>query len=156
MDTSKEIYLTKSGLAKLQAEYEDLTTNGRKKIAEMIKSAKEYGDLSENSEYADAKDQQVFIEGRISELEHILKNAVIIDEAHADCSTVGVGCTVHVEVNEGEMEFKIVGSAEADPEKGWISNESPIGQALLGKKAGDLIEIDVPAGKIQYKIKRIK
>jgi transcription elongation factor GreA len=153
---TKEIYLTKSGLTKLQAEFTDLTTNGRKKIAEMIKTAKEYGDLSENSEYADAKDQQVFIEGRIAELEHILKNAVIIDESHTNCTAVGVGCTVHVEVNEGNMEFKIVGSAEADPEKGWISNESPIGQALLGKKAGDTVEIQVPAGKMQYKIKKIK
>jgi len=153
---TKEIYLTKAGKDKLQAEYDDLTTNGRKKIAEMIKTAKEYGDLSENSEYADAKDQQVFTEGRISELEHILKNAVIIDESHTNCSLVNVGCKVHVEVNKGEMEFMIVGSAEADPEKGWISNESPIGKALLGKKAGDTIEVEVPAGKIQYKIKKIK
>lgn len=153
---AKEIYLTKSGLEKLQAELEDLTTNGRKKIAEMIKTAKEYGDLSENSEYADAKDQQVFIEGRISELEHILKNAVIIDEMHNDCKSVGMGCTVHVEVNEGQMEFKIVGSAEADPEKGYISNESPIGKALLGKQAGDSIQVEVPAGTMEYKIKKIK
>jgi transcription elongation factor GreA len=153
---TKEIYLTKAGLTKLEAEYEELTTNGRKKIADMIKTAKEYGDLSENSEYADAKDQQVFTEGRIAELEHILKNAAIIDESHNNCTQVNVGCSVHVEVNKGEMEFMIVGSAEADPEKGWISNESPIGKALLGKKAGDIIEIEVPAGKIQYKIKKIK
>ncbi len=155
MDT-KEIYLTKAGLSKLQNEYDELTTDGRKKIADMIKTAKEYGDLSENSEYADAKDQQVFIEGRIAELEHILKGAVIIDESHNNCTEVNVGCSVHVEVNKGEMEFMIVGSAEADPEKGWISNESPIGKALLGKKAGETVEIEVPAGKIEYKIKKIK
>ncbi len=153
---TKEIYLTKAGLTKLQHEYDELTTDGRKKIADMIKTAKEYGDLSENSEYADAKDQQVFIEGRIAELEHILKGAVIIDESHDNCTQVNVGCSVHVEVNKGEMEFMIVGSAEADPEKGWISNESPIGKALLGKKAGETVEIEVPAGKIEYKIKKIK
>jgi transcription elongation factor GreA len=156
MDTTKEVYLTKDGLTKLQKEYDELTTSGRKKIAEMIKTAKEYGDLSENSEYADAKDQQVFIEGRISELEHVLKNAVIIDETHTNCSTVNVGCSVNVELETGDMEFRIVGSAEADPAKGWISNESPIGRALLGKKAGDIVEVSVPAGNIEYKIKKIK
>ncbi len=153
---TKEIYLTKSGLTKLQTEYDELTTTGRKSIAEAIKTAQAFGDLSENSEYADARERQQFTEGRISELEHILKNAVIIDESHTNCSSVNVGCKVHVEVNKGEMEFMIVGSAEADPEKGWISNESPIGKALLGKKAGDTIEVEVPAGKIQYKIKKIK
>jgi transcription elongation factor GreA len=156
MDTTKEVYLTKAGLEKLENEHKELTTSGRRKIAEMIKTAKEYGDLSENSEYADAKDQQVFIEGRIAELEHILKNASIIDESHTNCSVVNVGCSVHVELEDGEMEFRIVGSAEADPEKGWISNESPIGKALLGKKAGDEIEVTVPAGNIKYKVKKIK
>ena len=156
MDTTKEIYLTKAGLEKLQAEYSELTTSGRQNIADTIKNALGYGDLKENSEYADAKDQQVFIEGRIAELEHIIKNATIIDESHNNCTNVNVGCSVHVEVNKGEMELRIVGSAEADPEKGWISNESPIGKALLGKKAGDVVEIEVPAGKIEYKIKKIK
>lgn len=156
MDTTKEIYLTKAGLERLQNEYNDLTTNGRKKIAEMIKTAKEYGDLSENSEYTDAKEQQVFTEGRIVELEHILKNAVIIDESHENCECVNVGCDVHVELETGEMIFKIVGSAEADPDKGWISNESPIGKALLGRKAGEEVEITVPAGTLKYKIKKVK
>ena len=156
MDIIKEVYLTKAGHTKLNAEYEDLTTNGRKMIAERIKTALGFGDLSENSEYADAKDQQVFIEGRIAELEHILKNAVIIDESHTNCSVVNVGCSVSVELEDGEMEYTIVGSAEADPEKGWISNESPIGKALLGKKSGDEIEVTVPAGNMKYKIKKIK
>jgi len=156
MDTTKEVYLTKAGHEKLEKEHVELTTAGRKKIAEMIKTAKEYGDLSENSEYADAKDQQVFIEGRIAELEHILKNAVIIDETHANCTTVNVGCSVNVELEDGEMDFTIVGSAEADPEKGWISNESPIGKALLGKKSGDEVEVTVPAGTMKYRIKKIK
>ncbi len=153
---TKEVYLTKAGHTKLHKELEELTTSGRKEIAEKIKAALAFGDLAENSEYADAKDQQIFTEGRISELEHILKNALIIDESHNNCTQVNVGCSVHVEVNKGEMEFMIVGSAEADPEKGWISNESPIGKALLGKTAGDIVEIEVPAGKIQYKIKKIK
>ncbi|MEI6266848.1 MAG: transcription elongation factor GreA [bacterium] len=155
MDT-REVYLTQEGFEKFTKELEDLTTNGRKKIAEMIRTAKEYGDLSENSEYADAKDQQVFIEGRIAELEHILKNVSIIDDTHSNCSVVNMGCSVNVEVNKGEREFKIVGSAEADPEKDWISNESPIGKALLGKKTGEVIEVEIPAGKIQYKINKIK
>jgi len=156
MDKTKEVYLTKAGHAKLTSEYEELTTSGRKEIAERIKTALGFGDLAENSEYADAKDQQVFIEGRISELEHILKNANIIDESHTNCKVVNVGCSVNVELEDGEMDFTIVGSAEADPEKGWISNESPIGKALLGKKPGDEIEVTVPAGNIKYKIKKIK
>lgn len=156
MDTTKEVYLTKAGHEKLEAEYKDLTTNGRKLIAERIKTALGFGDLAENSEYADAKDQQVFIEGRIAELERILKNATIIDESHQNCGCVNVGCDVHVELETGEMVFKIVGSAEADPEKGWISNESPIGKALLGKKAGEEVEVTVPAGTLKYKIKKIK
>lgn len=153
---TKSVYLTKEGYEKLQEEYEELTTSGRKNIANMIKQAKEYGDLSENSEYADAKDQQAFTEGRIAELEHILKNTVIIDENHGNCDKVKIGCTVHVELESSEMQFRIVGSAEADPEKGWISNESPIGKALLGRGKGEEIEIEVPAGKMTYLIKNIK
>lgn len=153
----KTIYLTKAGYEKLEKELQELTQNGRKEVANMIKTAKEFGDLSENSEYADAKDKQAFIEGRIAELEHLIKNANIIDEGdHDDCKEVGVGCTVNVELEEGEMEYRIVGSYEADPENCLISNESPIGQALLGKKIGDEIEITVPAGTMKYKVKNIK
>jgi transcription elongation factor GreA len=152
----RTIYLTQEGYDRLKKEYEELTTKGRREVADMIKTAKEFGDLSENSEYADAKDRQAFIEGRISELEHIIKNAVIIEDAHLSCDAVNVGCTVDVELEEGEIKFRIVGSYEADPEKGWISNESPIGQALMGKKAGDEVEVTVPAGTIRYKVKNIK
>jgi len=152
---AKKIYLTKDGLEKLNKEFEQLTTEGRKDIASLIKQAKEYGDLSENSEYADAKDKQAFIEGRIAELEHILKNSVIIDDKHNGCDIVNVGCTVDLQLENGQMKFKIVGSYEADPEKGWISNESPIGQALLGKKAGEEVEVIAPAGTLKYKIKKI-
>jgi transcription elongation factor GreA len=153
---SKKIYLTKEGLQKLNKEFDDLTANGRKEVANLIKQAKEYGDLSENSEYADAKDKQAFIEGRIAELEHILKNSEMIDEIHLNCKKINVGCTVHVEVENGEMKYKIVGSYEADPEKGWISNESPLGQALLGKISGEEVEVIAPAGTIKYKVKNIQ
>jgi transcription elongation factor GreA len=153
---AKKIYLTKAGFEKLNKEYEQLATEGRKEVADLIKQAKEYGDLSENSEYADAKDKQAFVEGRIAELEHILKNAALIDESHSGCDLVNVGCTVHVELENGEMNYRIVGSYEADPEKGWISNESPLGQALLGKKIGEEVEVLAPAGTIKYKIKKIK
>ncbi len=153
---TKKIYLTKEGFEKLNTEFEKLTISGRREVADLIKQAKEYGDLSENSEYADAKDKQAFTEGRIAELEHILKNAELIDEIHTDCGAVNVGCTVNVELETGEMEYRIVGSYEADPEKGWISNESPLGQALIGRKKGEEIEVVAPAGTIKYKVKRIK
>lgn len=151
----KKMYLTKEGNEKLKDELERLLNVERKKIAEKIKTAKEYGDLSENSEYSDAKEQQSFVEGRILELEHILKNSEIIDDKNLNCDLVGIGCTVHLVAEKGELKYRIVGSAEADPEKGYISNESPIGQALLGKKKGDEVEVQVPAGKMKYKIKKV-
>lgn len=151
----KKMYLTKEGNEKLKEELENLLNIERKKIAEKIKTAKEYGDLSENSEYSDAKEQQSFVEGRILELEHILKNSEIIDDKNLNCDTVGIGCTVHLVAEKGDLKYRIVGSAEADPEKGYISNESPIGQALLGKKKGDEVEVMVPAGKMKYKIKKV-
>ncbi len=149
----KEFYVTKDGLDKLRVELDDLVNVQRKKIAAALKEAKEFGDLSENASWDDAKERQAFIEGRIAEIEHILKNAVEIDESHGD--VVGVGSTVHVELETGEQKFQIVGSTEADPETGKISNESPIGKALLGKKPGDEVEVDVPAGTMVYKIKKI-
>lgn len=156
MISQKKIFLTKEGYEKLKKELDDLIFNGRKAVAQRIKQAKEYGDLSENSEWADAKDQQAFIEGRIAELENILKNATIIEKAKNSLGFVSVGSTVHVELEDGKEIFKIVGSAEADPEKGFISNESPIGQALLGKKKGDEVEVSVPAGIVKYKIVHIE
>lgn len=151
----KKMYLTKEGFERLQAELDNLLVVERKAIAERIRTAKEYGDLSENSEYSDAKEQQAFVEGRILELEHILKNSEIIDENHTNCEDVKVGCTVHLEAEEKELKYRIVGSAEADPQKGFISNESPIGKALLGKKMGDQVEVSVPAGTMSYKIKKV-
>lgn len=151
----KKMYLTKEGHQNLTAELENLLNVERKAIADRIRTAKEYGDLSENSEYSDAKEQQSFVEGRILELEHILKNSEIIDDNHLNCDDVKVGCTVHLEAEEKELKYRIVGSAEADPGKGYISNESPIGKALLGKKKGDLVEVSVPAGTMSYTIKKV-
>ncbi len=151
----KKVYLTKEGFNKLKEELENLLSNERMAVAERIKTAKEHGDLSENSEYSDAKDQQAFMEGRILEVEHILKNAEIIDESHLDCKDVKVGCTVHLEAEDKILEYKIVGSTEADPGNGFISNESPIGKALLGKKTGETVEVSVPAGVKKYRIQKI-
>lgn len=151
-----KIYLTKEGYEKLKEELENLLNKERRVVAEKIKTAKEYGDLSENSEYSDAKDHQSFVEGRIIEVEHMLKNAEIIDESHVSCESVNLGCTVHLEAEEKNLEYRIVGSTEADPAKGYISNESPIGKALLGKTTGEEVEVSVPAGVMKYKIKKIK
>lgn len=149
----KSFYVTHDGIEKLREELDDLMNVQRKKIAAALKEAKEFGDLSENASWDDAKERQAFIEGRIAEIENILKNAVEIEQGKGDVVTVG--STVHVELEEGEQEFRIVGSTEADPETGMISNESPIGKALLGKKPGDEVEVEVPAGTIVYKIQKI-
>lgn len=153
--TKKDFYLTNDGITKLKDELDDLIANQRPKIAGRLKEAKEYGDLSENAQWDDAKDQQAFIEGRISEIENILKHTVIIEQPKSN-GTVGLGSVVHVEVEDGVQEYTIVGSPEANPEEGKISNESPIGQALLGRKKGDQVEVEVPSGKMTFMIKHIK
>ncbi|MDD3678719.1 MAG: transcription elongation factor GreA [Patescibacteria group bacterium] len=152
---NEKTYLTKEGYENLKSELERLLTKERKAISERIKIAKEHGDLSENSEYSDAKEQQSFVEGRIIELEHIIKSAEIIEDSHNGCEAVNLGCTVHLSTSATDLKYKIVGSVEANPEKGLISNESPIGKALLGKKEGDEVEVSVPAGVTKYKIKKI-
>lgn len=149
----KDFYVSQSGLDKLRAELDDLKNVQRKKIAAALKEAKEFGDLSENASWDDAKERQAFIEGRISEIENIMKYAVVIEKGAGD--TVGVGSTVHVELETGEQVFEIVGSTEANPEEGKISNESPIGKALIGRKLGEEVEVTVPAGTITYKIKKV-
>lgn len=149
----KAIYVTSEGIEKLKVELDDLVNVQRKKIAAALKEAKEFGDLSENASWDDAKERQAFIEGRIAEIENILKNVVAIEKGDAD--KVDVGSTVHVELEGGTQEFQIVGSTEADPAIGKISNESPIGKALIGKKPGDEVEVEVPAGVIVYKIHKI-
>lgn len=153
MTKQNDIYLTKEGLAELKAELNDLKGNKRKEVAIALKEAKEFGDLSENTDWDDAKSRQVFIEGRIAELEGILKHAKVIEKPSKHM--VGVGSVVEVQLEEDEHTFQIVGSAEADPEEGKISDESPIGKALIGKKVGEHAEVDIPAGTITYKIKKI-
>ena len=150
----KKTIVTKEGLKKLQDELEHLKTVGRTEIAEKIKVARGYGDLSENSEYDEAKNEQAKIEARIVELESMLKNVEIIAEKKSASKTVIIGSKVKVydvEFDE-EMEFKVVGSAEADPENGLISDESPVGKALLGSKVGQIVKAEAPAGEIELKI----
>lgn len=153
---AKVIKLTDKGLKKLEIELETLKTEGRKDIAEKIKIARGYGDLSENSEYDEAKNEQAKIEARIAELEVMLKNVEIIEDGDST-DIVSMGSLVKLldtEFNE-EVEYRVVGSAEADPLKGYISDESPIGKALIGKTAGDQITVEAPAGEFVYKILEI-
>ena len=136
--------LTYAGLKKLEDELEDLRVNRRKEVAEKIKEAREQGDLSENAEYDAAKDEQRDIEARIEEIEKILKDAEVVDEEEADTSKVSIGCIVRVldmEYDE-ENEYKVVGATEANVLKGLISNESPVGAALIGKKVGAVFEVE--------------
>ncbi len=153
-------YLTKNGYIKLQRELDELRSVKRKEVAERLREAMEGGDLIENAEYESAKNEQSFVEGRISELKMILANAHIIDykEENGDNKLVQVGSTVYIR-EEGQKrsdKYVIVGAAEADPRNGMISNESPIGKAVLGHKAGDEIEIETPDGKIKFRITTVK
>jgi transcription elongation factor GreA len=148
---NKPTYLSKSGLQKLRAELDEMVSVKRPEVANRIHDAKEHGDLSENAEYEDAKNEQAFVEGRIQTLEALIKNATIIDENHST-DHVQIGSTVAVESPDGKERFTIVGSAEAKPAEGRISNESPVGRALLGKKKGEKVVVKVPAGDFTYKI----
>ncbi|RCW41379.1 transcription elongation factor GreA [Paenibacillus prosopidis] len=154
----KQILLTQEGLRKLEDELENLKSVKRREVAERIKVAIGYGDISENSEYEDAKNEQAFIEGRIITLEKMLRNARIINNDDIDIDTVSIGSIVTVEDLEygDTMEYSIVGTAESDPLQNKISNESPVGKAILGKKKGTVVEVSVPVGIIQYKILDIK
>lgn len=151
--TKNEFHLTADGLQALKDELQELTTSKREDIAQRLKEAKADGDLSENAMYDAARDEQSFVEGRISEIEHILKHAAVI--SNKSTGSVALGSKVHVELEEGEQEYVIVGSTEANPDKGFISDQSPIGKALLGKKPGDEVQIEVPSGSITYRIKKI-
>jgi transcription elongation factor GreA len=152
--TLKQTPLTKDGLAKLEEELEHLKTVRRPQVAKRIQEAKELASPQNNPEYGDAKNEQAFLEGRILTLEQIVQNAVIIDEEEAHHSTsVQLGSTVTVKNEKGEQEhYTIVGSAEADPKEGRISNESPVGQALLGKSVGQEVSVRVPAGILRFTI----
>lgn len=152
---AKKNLLTREGLKKYEDELHDLKVIKRKEVAQKIKEAREQGDLSENAEYDAAKDEQRDIEARIEELEKILKNVEVVDmdEEH-NLDQVGFGLVVRVKDNEfdDEMEFKIVGATEANSLKGKISNESPLGKALIGAKRGDVVTVEAPAGVIEYTI----
>jgi len=150
----KDVFLTEDGLKKLESELEELKTVRRKEIAEKIKQALSFGDISENSEYDQAKNEQAQLEDRISKLEMMLRNAKIIDKDDISTDKVSIGSKVLVKDLEydEEMEYTIVGSAEADPYNGKISNESPVGKALLGRKSGDIVDVVVPDGIIKYQI----
>lgn len=156
--SEKEVILTQEGLKKLEEELEHLKSVKRREVAERIKVAIGYGDISENSEYEDAKNEQAFIEGRIITLEKLLRNARIINNDDVDIGTVSIGARVtlkDMEYND-EVEFNIVGTAESDPMNNKISNESPVGRAILGKKIGTVVDVIAPAGTIQYTIIDIK
>ena len=142
----------------LEDELENLRVVKRKEVAEKIKEAREQGDLSENAEYDAAKDEQRDIEARIDELEKILKNVEVVVEEEVDLEKINVGCTVlvHDDEYDEEIEFKIVGSTEANSLQGKISNESPVGQALMGKKVGDIVDVETPAGNIRYTVLKIE
>jgi transcription elongation factor GreA len=148
---NKPTYLSREGLDKLRQELEEMTSVKRPEVAQRIHDAKEHGDLSENAEYEDAKNEQAFVEGRIQTLEALIKNATLIDEHHSN-DHVQIGSTVKVSGPDGSQSFTIVGSTEAKPTEGKISNESPVGRALLGKKKGENVTVQVPAGDIAYKI----
>jgi transcription elongation factor GreA len=152
--TNKEFYMTQEGISKLEEELHQLVHVKRAEIAQRLKEAKEYGDLSENSQWDDAKDQQAYTEGRIAEIENILKHSSLIKGTKG--GVVALGSTVHLELEEGIKKYVIVGSTEANPEEGKISNESPIGQALLGKKPGEDVEIELPSGTMTYRITKVE
>ena len=154
----KKNILTYEGLRQLEAEIQDLKINRRKEVAAKIKEAREQGDLSENAEYDAAKDEQRDIEARIEEIEKILKNAEVVVEDDVDVDTVNIGCKVRIldlEYDE-ELEYKIVGSTEANSLKGKISNESPVGKALIGSHVGNVVDVETQAGIIQYKVIEIQ
>jgi transcription elongation factor GreA len=148
---NKTQYISEEGLTKLRADLEELVNVRRQEIAQRIHDAKEHGDLAENAEYEDAKNEQAFVEGQIQRLEGLVKNATIIDGNHGT-DHVQIGSTVKVDGSDGKETFTIVGSTEASPRDGKISNESPVGRALLGKHKGESVVVHVPAGDFSYKI----
>jgi transcription elongation factor GreA len=154
----KKNILTYEGLRLLEEEIQDLKVNKRKEVAQKIKEAREQGDLSENAEYDAAKDEQRQIEARIEEIDKILKNAEVVVEDEVEVDSINIGCKVKIldlEYNE-EMEYKIVGSTEANSLKGKISNESPVGKALIGAHVGDIVNVETHSGILQYKILEIQ
>ena len=158
MAEAKKNILTPDGLKALEDELQELKVVRRKEIAQKIKEAREQGDLSENAEYDAAKDEQRDIEARIEEIEKILKNAEVVVEEEVDLEKISIGCKVKIldcEFND-ELEYKIVGSTEANSLKGKISNESPVGRALIGAKTGDIVRVETPGGELEYQVLEIQ
>jgi len=152
----RDVILTPEGLANLKAELDQLTTARRREVAQRIKEAREFGDISENAEYDDAKNEQAMLEARIASLEDKLRSATVIDSSDIGTDKVGVGSVVHVKDESGKStKYTIVGSAEASPAELKLSNESPIGSALLGHKRGEEVVISTPRGKRKLKITKI-
>jgi len=152
--TEKQLILTSTGFKRIEAELQELQTVRRHEVANHIRDAKAFGDIAENPEYETAKNEQAFVEGRILELKNILNIAQVVDDTQVPTDAVGIGAKVRVrdlETDE-EWDYSIVGSVEADPDEDRISNESPIGQALIGHKVGDVVEIQIPAGVARYEI----
>ena len=154
MEIEREIVLTPDGLKRIEQELEHLRTVHRREVADRIRDSKQFGELSENSEYEDAKTEQAFVEGRILDLKRILQNAYVIeeDEIHTDVVGIGSKVTVRDMKTKDDWGFIIVGSVEADPSEDRISNESPVGEALMDKKVGDIVDVETPAGTVKYKI----
>jgi transcription elongation factor GreA len=156
---ARETVLTPEGLKELKAKIDHLSGDRRREVAERIKEAREFGDISENAEYDDAKNEQALLEQRIAQLEERLRRSEVVDENNIDTTAVGVGTVVHVKDQKSgdSQKFQIVGSAEADPTEQKLSNESPIGKALMGKKRGNVVTVDVPRGpKRKLKITKIE
>lgn len=151
---ANQTYLSPEGIETLKKELQELKTKKRQEIAKRLQEAKDLGDLSENAEYFEAKEAQSLNENRIAELEELLKNAVVIKTPSAE-DIVRIGSTIETKLNNNVETFSIVGSAEAKPQEGKISNESPLGRAFLGKKAGDEVEVKTPGGIVKYKIIKI-
>lgn len=152
---NSQFLLTAEGLEKLKAELANLKTQKRKEVAQRIQSARELGDITENSEYDSALEEQAFVEGKIEELEEVIRRAKVVKNGQSQESGVTVGSRVKVHLEGQEQEFEIVGEMEADPLKNRISHESPLGKALLGKKIGDQVEVEAPIGKIIYTILKV-
>jgi len=147
--------MTSTGLAEIKQEFERLT-HRRVEVVEKLESARQEGDLSENSQYQTAREELSFIDGRISELEDVISRAETIDESNTSCKQVSLGCRITVNASHGKQIFNLVGEWEADPASQKISHKSPLGQALMGKKKGDQVEVEVPAGKLAYTILEIE
>ena len=156
--TDKEVVLTRDGFKRLTEEIDFLSTEKREEISERIKDAREFGDISENSEYNEAKNEQAKLEMRIGSLEHKLRNARVLSGAEIKTDAVGIGCKVHLEdAKHGDSyTYVVVGSAEADPAKKKLSNESPVGKAIMGRKAGETVKVATPRGAAKYKIVSIR